>query len=68
MPMRIGCRVRGPWRSNSSAITACRTGVTAMMSGLKSVMSCTCRSVKPPLTGTTRRSSRPPVVEAEAAG
>ena len=40
-----------------------------MMSGLKSVISCTCRSVKPPLTGMTAapRCSRA-VMRAEAAG
>ena len=42
-----------PCRSISSAIASMYDGVTMMMSGLKSVMSCTCRSVIPPDIGIT---------------
>jgi hypothetical protein len=40
-------------RSISSAIASMYDGVTMMMSGLKSVMSCTCFSVCPPDMGMT---------------
>ena len=42
-----------PCRSISSAIASMYDGVTMMMSGLKSTMSCTCRSVMPPDIGIT---------------
>jgi hypothetical protein len=42
-----------PCRSISSAIASMYDGVTMMMSGLKSWMICTCRSVMPPEIGIT---------------
>ena len=42
-----------PCRCISSAIASMYDGVTMMMSGLKSWMSCTCFSVWPPDIGTT---------------
>ena len=42
-----------PWRSISSRIARKYDGVTMITRGSKSAMSCTCRSVMPPLTGTT---------------
>jgi hypothetical protein len=42
-----------PCRSISSAIASMYDGVTMMMSGLKSWMSCTWRSVMPPDIGIT---------------
>ena len=42
-----------PCRSISSAIASMYDGVTMMMSGLKSTMSCTCFSVCPPDIGIT---------------
>ena len=47
-----------PWRSISSTIARKYDGVTMMMRGPKSVISCTCRSVIPPLIGTTVQPSR----------
>ena len=42
-----------PCRSISSRIARKYDGVTMITRGRKSAMSCTCRSVMPPLTGTT---------------
>jgi hypothetical protein len=42
-----------PCRSISSTIASMYDGVTMMMSGRKSRISVTCRSVMPPETGTT---------------
>jgi hypothetical protein len=47
-----------PCRSISSAIASMYEGVTMMMSGLKSWMTCTCRSVMPPEIGMTVQPSR----------
>ena len=58
------CRGSMPCFSISSAMASMYDGVTMMMSGLKSTMSCTCRSVMPPDMGITvqpsfrRRSGR----------
>ena len=42
-----------PCRSISSAMASMYDGVTMMISGLKSTISCTCRSVMPPDIGMT---------------
>ncbi len=47
-----------PWASISSRMARKYDGVTMMTRGSKSVMSCTWRSVMPPLTGTTVQPSR----------
>ena len=47
-----------PWASISSRIARKYDGVTMTTRGSKSRMSCTCRSVIPPLTGTTVQPSR----------
>ena len=47
-----------PWRSISSRIARKYDGVTMITRGRKSTMSCTWRSVIPPLTGTTVQPSR----------
>ncbi len=61
MPTRSDERFASrPWRSNSSAIASMYDGVTMMMSGLKSLMSCTCRSVMPPPSGMTQAPSASP--------
>ena len=46
-------RVSSPCRCISSAIASKYDGVTMMMSGRKSLMSCTCFAVCPPDIGTT---------------
>ncbi len=52
------CRGSKPWRSISSAMASMYDGVTMMMSGRKSWMSCTWRSVMPPDMGITVAPSR----------
>ncbi|MNW02050.1 hypothetical protein D3C71_1977790 [compost metagenome] len=47
-----------PWRTNSSLITCMYDGVTMMMLGAKSRISCTCFSVCPPDIGTTVHPAR----------
>ena len=47
-----------PWASSSSRIARKYDGVTMMIRGSKSTISCACRSVIPPLTGTTVQPSR----------
>ena len=47
-----------PCASSSSRIDRKYDGVTMITRGRKSMISCTCRSVMPPLTGTTVQPSR----------
>ena len=47
-----------PCASSSSRIDRKYDGVTMMIRGRKSTISCACRSVIPPLTGTTVQPSR----------
>jgi hypothetical protein len=47
-----------PWASISSRMARKYDGVTMITRGRKSTMSCTWRSVMPPLTGTTVQPSR----------
>ncbi len=42
-----------PWRSNSSSSVSMYDGVTMMISGRRSVISCTWRAVMPPEAGIT---------------
>ena len=55
---RLVLRGSTPWRSISSRIARKYDGVTMITRGPKSTISWTCRSVMPPLTGTTVQPSR----------
>ena len=51
-------RGSSPWRTNSSLMTCMYDGVTMMMLGPKSRISCTCFSVWPPDMGITVQPAR----------
>jgi hypothetical protein len=55
---RLVLRGSTPWASSSSRIARKYDGVTMMIRGSRSRISCTWREVTPPLTGTTVQPSR----------